>query len=97
MTIKVCRNKFEDNLEKIGESVEKIGETVYLSLQIILPLLFGISLYLYSLGEFLAPLYLALSGMFTMTLYVMVFIFSDENIFSLVNEKLKLFEWDEDC
>ncbi len=96
MTIKICHEKF-------SKRAERIGDVVLLFMQWFLPIFFlGGGIYLFLTFEGIVQVFGwvgIFAGLFTFVMIHIVdpWMWEKPTIFSKLNEKLKLFEWNEDC
>jgi len=104
MTIKVCREKFEDKMDYLSELLENFGSILWLLAPlflvpgiicaILIQNIDPINEYKMYATYLLGTIFGILVGAFSLLLQ---FCSGEETIFSLLNKKLKLFEWNEDC
>lgn len=97
MTIKICHKSFEDKLEKIGEGLHKIGSFIFLALQILAPVWAFVGIYQLTTGEFVGLSGVLFGTMITFMINLNIYFEDGQTIWGKINNKLKLFGWNEDC
>ena len=89
MTIRVCYNKFHERLSIIWTGLLD-------TMEISFPILFLIGLYLILMGDTLGFIQLVIGGILGFML-ITVRLTDEESIYQKINDKFKIFEWNDDC
>jgi len=106
MTIKVCHKSFDERIDSFYEGLTKVGQWLHRFVLIGFPILFVIGIIIiYHLpyphydytGIYMVTVFTGIFGMLANIFHLTLRWDDDPTIYEQINNKLKLFAWDEDC